>query len=85
MQFVYTPEVVDQINYATKIVNVYIVYDLDYWPKIPLKNLKLKNCLFGATNIAKNSDKEKQVYSSYEISFDRKGEWSYCNKMLEML
>ena len=59
MQFVYAPEVVDQINYATKIVNVYIVYDLDYWPKIPLKNLKLKNCLFGATNIAKNSDKEK--------------------------
>ena len=43
MQFIYTPEVVDQINYATKIVNVYIVYDLDYWPKTPLKNLKLKN------------------------------------------
>ena len=27
--------VVEQCNYATKIVNTYIVYDLDNWPKIP--------------------------------------------------
>ena len=48
---------VEQNNYLTNIVNVYIVCDLDAWPKIPLRNFTLKNCLFGATNIVKNSDK----------------------------
>ena len=43
----------------------YIVYDLDNWPKILLRNFTLKNYLFGATNIAKNSDKSKWVYSGY--------------------
>ena len=49
---------VEQNNYLTKIVNVYIVYDLDAWLKIQLRNFTLKNCLFGATNTIKNSDKE---------------------------
>ena len=50
----------EQNNFLTKIVNVYIVYNLDALPKIPLRNFT-KNCLFGATNIVKNSDKEKWV------------------------
>ena len=33
----------------------------------------------GATNIVKNSDKEKYVYSGYGIAFDGKGEWSFGN------
>ena len=33
------PLVLEQNNYTTKIENVYIVYDLDDWPKIPLNNL----------------------------------------------
>ena len=37
---------VEQNNYLTKIVNVYIVYDLDPWPRNPTKNFKFKNCLF---------------------------------------
>ena len=49
----------------SKIVNVYIVYDLDAWPKNPTNNFKLKNCLFGETNMVKNSDKEKWVHSGY--------------------
>ena len=47
------PFAVEKNNYLTKIVNVYIVYDLNAWPKIPLRNVTLKNCLFGATNIVK--------------------------------
>ena len=35
----------EQSNYV-KIVNAYIVYDLDNWPKVPLRNFTLKNCLF---------------------------------------
>ena len=36
-------------NYLTKIVNVYIVFDLDACPKSPTNNFKFKNCLFGAS------------------------------------
>ena len=61
---------VEQNNYLTKIVNVYIVYDLAVWPEIPLKIFTLKNCLFGATNVIKNSAKDKWVYSGYGIAFD---------------
>ena len=35
--------------------------------------------MLGATNIVKNSDKEKYVYNDYEIAFDGKGEWSFGN------
>ena len=55
------PSAVEQNNYLTKIINVYIVYNLDAWPRIPANNFKFKNCLFGATNAIKNSDNEKYV------------------------
>ena len=74
-----SPLVVQKNNYSTKIVNAYIVYDLDNWPKVPLRNFTLKNCLLGSTNIIKNSDKEKYVYSGYGIAFDRKGFCSFGN------
>ena len=35
--------------------------------------------LFGATTIARYSDKEKWVYSSYGIAFDGKSTWSSGN------
>ena len=73
------PLAIEQNNCLTKIVNVYIVYDLDAWPKCPLRNFALKSCYFGATNIVKNSDKERYVYSGYRRAFDGKGEWSFDN------
>ena len=63
----------------TKIINVYIVNDLAAWPRNPTNNLKFKNCLFGATNIVKKSDKEKYVYSGYGITFDSGFSWSFDN------
>ena len=36
-------------------------------------SISIKNCLFGATNIVKNSDKEKFEYSGYGITFDSAG------------
>ena len=36
------PLAVEQNNYLTKIVNVYIVYDLDAWPRNPTNNFKLR-------------------------------------------
>ena len=41
--------------------------------------LTLKNYLFGATDIVKNSDKDKWVYSGYGIAFGGKGTWNFGN------
>ena len=41
------------IDKTAKIVNAYIVYDLDYWLRNLLYIFVLKNCLFGNTNIVK--------------------------------
>ena len=70
---------VEQNNYASKIVNVYIVYDLDAWPRNPTNNFKLKTCLFGASSLVKNRDKEKYVHSGFGITFESAGSWSFEN------
>ena len=56
-----------------------IVYDLAAWPRNATNNFKFKNCLFVATNIVKNSDKEKYVYSGYGITFSSRVSWSFDN------
>ena len=61
IKFAKDPLTVEQNNYLSKIVNVYIVYGLDAWPRNPTKNFKFKTCLFGATSIVKNSDTEKYI------------------------
>ena len=81
IQFNKTPLVVEQNSYATKTLNAYIVYDLDNWRKSALKNFILKSCLFGATNLVKNSDKEKYVYSGYGITFNGNGSWNFGNDL----
>ena len=73
------PSAVEQNNFTTKIINTYIVYDLDVWPRNLINNFKLKNCLFDATNIVKSSDKEKWVYSGYGIAFDVADSWNFDN------
>lgn len=52
---------VEQNSYATNFLHGYIVYDLNSWPNNPLRIFTLRHYLFGATIIAKNSDKEKVV------------------------
>ena len=50
------------MNYTTKLVTAYIVYELEaWWSNNPLNDFKLKNLLFRATNIVKNAVKEKRV------------------------
>ena len=79
MKFKNDPLAVEQNNYTSKFANAYIVYELDVLPRNPTVNLKLKNCLFGATTIVKNSDKENWIYSGYGITFDRAVSWSLAN------
>ena len=84
IKFVKDPLLVEQSKNTTDIVNAYIVYELDAWPRNRLDHFTLKNCLFGATNIAKNSNKDKWVYSNYGIAFY--GVFmSFGNGLLEML
>ena len=85
IQFNNTLLVIEQNNYASRIVRFYIVYDLNNSPKNPLRNFTLKSYLFGGTNIVKINDKEKYVYSSYGIAFCGKGEWSFGNDLARML
>ena len=73
------PLAAEQKNYLTKIVNGYVVYDFDAWPRNTTNNFKFKNCLFEATNIVRNSEKEKYVNSGYGIIFDSAGSWRFDN------
>ena len=63
IKFDKNPLAVEQNNYLTKIVNVYIVYGLNAWPRSLTNNSKFKECLLGSTNAVKNSEKEKSIYS----------------------
>ena len=74
------PLTVEQNNYTTRIVNAFIVYNLDALPRNPLNNFKLKNSLFGVTNIVKSSDKEKWLYSGYGMAFDEASSWNFDSK-----
>ena len=74
-----TSLVIDQNKLSTKTVNADIVYDVDNCPNIWFWNFILKHFLFGATNIAKNSDKSKWVYSCIGIAFDGNVKWYFAN------
>ena len=73
------PLPVEQNSYSSKTLNVYITYNLDAWPINTNNNFKFKNCLIGTTSVVKNIDKEKYVYSGYEITSDSAGSRSFDN------
>ena len=60
-----------------KIVNIYIVYDLES----NLNNFvpALENCLFEAVKLTKNSDIDKYKYTGYGIGFDSKGNFLFSD------
>ena len=60
------PLAVKQNNYLTKIVNLYIVDDLDAWSKVPIWSFTLKNILFGVTNIVKIGIKKSMYILAME-------------------
>ena len=43
--------------YNSVISNLYIVYDLNNWPRNTTNNFTLKNCLFGTVKLIRNADK----------------------------
>ena len=60
-----------------KIVNIYIVYDLD--SNSNDFDPTLQNCLFGSVKLTKNSDIDTYKYSGYGIGFDSEGSFLHSN------
>ena len=79
------PLVVEQNSYVTKIVNAYIAYGLNNWPKLLLRNFTLRNSLFGVTAIVKNSNNAKCLFSGYGVVFGEKMSGVLAMIMLKML
>ena len=59
-----------------KIVNIYIVYELEAFSS-NINDPTLKNCLFGTVTLTKNADIGKYGYSGYGIGFDRRSSYSF--------
>ena len=57
-------------------VNIYIAYELGASSSND-SDPTLKNCLFSAVTLTKNTDIEKYGYSGYGIGFDRRGSFSF--------
>ena len=68
---------VEKNNYASKILNAYIVIDLDAGPRNSTNYFKFKNYLFGSTNIMRNYGKESLLNSSYGMTFDGAASWNF--------
>ena len=73
VQFINSPLVVEQNN------------DSDNWPRNQLNKFVITNCLFGGTNIVKNSSKSKYVYGDYGIAFGGVVSWSLVVTLPGML
>ena len=58
------------------VVNISIVYELGA-SSSSTSDPTLKNCLFGAVTLTKNTDIEKYGYSGYGIGFDRRSIFSF--------
>ena len=56
---------IEENNYATITLKVYIAYALDACPRNPTNSFKFKKCLFGATNLVKTSNKETWTFGGY--------------------
>ena len=69
----------DKITYTHgKIVNIYIVYEINKKDNTITSDHTLENCLFGgAVTLTENVNIDRYGYSSYEIGFDRKGSFSF--------
>ena len=61
------------------ILNLYVVYELNAWPRDPTNNFPQKNCLFGTVKLVRNADNSKFTYNSRGIAFDGERSWSFGN------
>ena len=60
-----------------KIVNIYIVYEINKKDDTVISDPTLENCLFGAVTLTKTADIDKYGSSGSGIGFDRKRSFSF--------
>ena len=60
-----------------KIVNIYIVYEINKKDNTIISDPTLENCLFGAVTFTKHVNIDRYGYSGYGVGFDRKGSFSF--------
>ena len=65
--------------YSNFILNFFIDYELNIWPRNPTNNFTLKNCFFGTVKLTRNAGKSKFTYNIRDVVFDGKGCWSFDN------
>ena len=58
------------------VINIYIVYELSA-SSSNNNDPTIKNCLFGAVTLTKNTDIDKYKYSGHGIGFDRRSSFSF--------
>ena len=64
------------------VVNLYIAYELDTWPKKINTDFTLVHCLSGAVKLTKNTDPGKYEYGGYGIGFNACWHFSWSNSSL---
>ena len=52
------------------VVNIFIVYDFDTWPRDINTDFTFKNCFFGSVKLTKNAEPNNYKYSSQGIGCD---------------
>ena len=83
LAFEFSNSVIAQKNIThtcSKHISLYIVHEIDNWPRNLLNNFILKNCLFGAVKIARNTVKRKFVYNGYRLVIDGASSWNFRNE-----
>ena len=61
---------------SKKVLNVFIVDELDAWPRDLNTDFTLGGCLFGGVKLTENADPDKYSYSGYGIGFNTRGQYS---------
>ena len=68
----------DRITYTHgKIVNIYIVYEMNKKDNPITSDPTLEICLFGTVTLTKNVNIDRYRYSGYGVGFDGKGSFSF--------
>ena len=59
------------------VINIYVVYKLDPISSTRNTDYTIRNALFGAMRITKNTDSSKNNYTGYSLCFDEGGEFGH--------
>ena len=62
-----------------KMINIYIVYEINLCSNIQGASLALGSCLFGALKLTKNTEPDKYKHSGYGSVFNSRGSFLLSN------